>query len=126
MIKETYWNHNGKYQKLADALNELIPVEGSVKNPRKNKALEKFRKASNCYYDLYNNGLWNRAREFAAIFKIRSSDYKIYNHDFSDRLYELTEEAMDEIVFHAWIEQADNFNIIVKREPGQRKIIKSK
>jgi len=33
---------------------------GRVKNPRKNKHLEHFRAVSNAYYDMYNNGGWNR------------------------------------------------------------------
>ena len=38
-MKNTYWNHNGKYQNFADYLNTLIPTEGSVTNPRKNNAI---------------------------------------------------------------------------------------
>ena len=51
-LTNTYWNSNGKYNALAEQLQALIPAEGAVAQPRKNKKLEKFRKAVNCYYDL--------------------------------------------------------------------------
>lgn len=107
MITNTYWNHTGKFEKEAALLRTLIPLEGSVTSPRsRNKALEKFRKASNCYYDLHNNGLCNRAAEFNAIFGINSSWHRIVGqHRFFEHLYEETESAMDEIVKAAAIEQ---------------------
>lgn len=57
-MKETeisLWCGNSTYTPLANALNELVPFSGQVEEPRKNRNLEKFRKASNCYHDLYNN-----------------------------------------------------------------------
>lgn len=67
----TYWINNGKHQGELKKLTELLPVYGPVENAKTtNKSLEKFRKAQNCYYDLYNNGLGNRAREFHAVFGI--------------------------------------------------------
>ena len=107
----TYWNHNGKYEAFAQFLHTLIPLEGTVDKPHKNKALEKFRKASNCYYDLYNNGLWNRASQFAKVFGIRSSHYKYLpgaHQTFMDELYKETEKKMDEIVLEAMLEQTPN------------------
>ena len=107
-MKNTYWNNNGKYEDFAQKLNDLVPDEGEVPNKRKNPALEKFRKASNCYYDLYNNGLWNRAREFYGVFKIASGNFKYLpgaRKMFMDELYELTEQKMDEIVLAAAEEQ---------------------
>lgn len=101
----TYWNSNGRYQAAIKALEARIPAEGSVDKPRQNRALELFRKASNCYYDLYNNGLCNRAREFRAVFGIASGRYGSYREDYSDRLFDLTESAMDEIIVKAAIEQ---------------------
>ena len=75
-FENTYWNHNGKHEALAAQLQALIPSEGQVVSPRKNKKLEKFRKAVNCYYDLYNNGLGNRANSFAKVFGIPSREYR--------------------------------------------------
>lgn len=102
----TYWNSNGLHQHLADELTKLVPAMGEV--PAGNPMLEKFRKASNCYYDLYNNGLCNRAKEFWRVFGIRSSEYK--NHStrfprFHEELYELLEAKMEAIILDAVAEQ---------------------
>lgn len=105
-MTNTYWNHNGKYQAAGDLLQALIPVEGEVQNHKKNPALEKYRNASNCYYDLYNNGLCNRASQFAGLFKLPSSRYKHgWDGKFREALYERTEEKMDLIILAAAIEQ---------------------
>jgi hypothetical protein len=61
-----YWNNQGRYQAVYEALHKLIPAEGAC--PADKPALEKLRVAGNCYYDLYNNGLCNRASEFRRVF----------------------------------------------------------
>ena len=102
----TYWNSNGRYQIVQDLLAAKIPVEGPVQNTRKNRALEKFRRASNCYYDLYNNGLCNRMAEFTYIFDLSARAYRLYGkHGFDQLLYRRTEEKMDAIVYAAAVEQ---------------------
>lgn len=109
MLKHTYWNNKGTFESAAKKLSGMIPIEGSVEFPRsKNKKLEKFRKACNCYHDLYNNGLMNRAQEFRQVFGIASSQHKRltrYSVTFSPSLYEKVEEQMDAIVYAAAIEQ---------------------
>lgn len=112
-LTKSYWNHSGKYQELLKLVEKLIPVEGSVANPRKNPALERFRKAANCYYDLYNNGLCNRKAEFNRLFGIRSSDY-IRSRDgrVMPMLYELVEPLVDEIIYAAAVEQG----LVVREE----------
>lgn len=71
MDAKTYWNGTGRYQEQADLLETLIPASGPVYDAEgANKHLDAFRRAVNCYYDLYNNGLFNRAREFKALFKM--------------------------------------------------------
>lgn len=105
-MAKTYWDNDGKYQRAADRLQELIPSEGSVENPFKNKALEKFRKAANAYYDLYNNGGCNRAQAITKLFKVRLSDYRNRNrYDFYQVLYDRVEEQMDLIIEAAAKEQ---------------------
>lgn len=104
-MKSTYWNNDGLYQAAADALQALIPDSGEVANPRKNPKLELFRKAVNCYYDLYNNGLCNRARSFAAVYGIASSHYGNYGRGFSPRLYHRVEERLHKIILDAYFEQ---------------------
>ena len=103
--ENTYWNHKGKYEGAVEELNKLVPTEGSVEHPRKNRALEKFRKASNCYYDFYNNGLWNRANEFRQVFGLASSRYKMGCDRFAQALYDQLEVKMDEIIEKAAAEQ---------------------
>lgn len=62
-MEKTYWNNCGTYAEAVAKLQTLIPDEGACSSATtKNKALDRFRRASNCYYDLYNNGLCNRAR----------------------------------------------------------------
>ena len=107
-MSNTYWNNKGLHQALAEELQKLIPIEGGVDNPRKNRALEKFRKAANCYYDLYNNGLINRAQEFAKVFGIKSSLYRYnarYGRKFDQALYARVEDEMDLIIAAAAVEQ---------------------
>lgn len=65
--KHSYWNNRGRYKDYADKLNKLIPSSGPC--PEGSPALDRYRIACNCYYDLFNNGLWNRAAEFRAVFK---------------------------------------------------------
>lgn len=107
MNENTYWNHKGKYQDIIDELQALIPSEGAVESPRsKNKHLEKFRVAVNCYYDLYNNGLCNRMSQFRSVFGFAASPYRGPRFgSFTESLYNMVEERMNEIAELAAIEQ---------------------
>ena len=106
-MKISYWNNNGKYQALVSDLQKLIPTEGAIPDAGEHKELETFRIASNCYYDLYNDGLMNCASKFRKVFGIASSKYQLKDqeYDFSDSLYELTEAKMDEIIWEAAVEE---------------------
>ena len=107
----TYWENKGRYQAKADALRERVPVFGSATNAKtSNKHLEKFRKASNCYYDLYNNGLGNRAREFSTLFRIPGVPREIkQNYRTNFLVSSMTEGAienkMDGFILDAYREQ---------------------
>ena len=107
----TYWESKGRYQAKADALRERVPVFGSATNAKtSNKHLEKFRKASNCYYDLYNNGLCNLAREFSTVFRIPGVPREIkQNYGRYDMISKATADAieakMDKIILAAAKEQ---------------------
>ena len=112
MKENTYWYNNGRFQMYIEELDALIPDAGEVNEPRKNKALEKFRVASNCYYDLYNNGLCNRASEFRQVFGIASTKYKekVGRYPrYIPELYDHTEQVMDEIILNAVKEQKHHF-----------------
>ena len=107
-MDKRYWDGNGLHQTLHHQLVALIPKSGPVQKPRKNKALERFRKATNCYYDLYNNDLINRAKEFREVFHIKSSRYRFnagYGTAFSEDMYDKVEKSMNALVMNAAIEQ---------------------
>lgn len=98
----SYWAGNGRFQSLADLLGELIPFEGPVRDPQKNRALERFRVARNAYYDLFNNGGGNRNADIyrlfpGAISHVKGGRYK--------RAHDITEPRMDKIIAQAAIEQ---------------------
>ena len=107
----TYWENKGRYQAKADALRDRMPFFGSVPSAKiSNKHFEKFRKASNCYYDLYNNGLCNLAREFSTVFRIPGVPREIkQNYGRYDMISKSTADAieakMDEIILAAAKEQ---------------------
>lgn len=100
-MSNTYWNNKGKYKTLADKLHELIPSMGEVANPKENPALEKYRKAVNCYYDLFNNGLCNRAKEFKQVFGFAGTWIAKRNFPPCTKL----EHVMDLIILEAYAEQ---------------------
>lgn len=101
MDKKTYWDSDGKYQERYNKLRDLIPATGEVVNHKQNPALEKLRKASNCYYDLFNNGLCNRASEFRRVFGFAGT--WIAKDGFP--YYAPLEDKMDEIILNASREQ---------------------
>lgn len=100
---QTYWNHKGKHEEIQAALQKLVPDSGEVPNADLHPALETFRIASNCYYDLYNNGLCNRGQEFAEVFDISG----LYGDkvELTQELIDRTESKMDEIILAAYAEQ---------------------
>lgn len=62
--ENTYWSHQGKYQKESEHLDTLIPASGEM---TKGSPIECLRVMNNMYYDLYNNGAGNtdvRGEEF--------------------------------------------------------------
>lgn len=107
----TYWESKGQYQNLVEELTKRLPPFDSVPNAKtSNKHLEKFRKAQNCYYDLYNNGLCNKAREFSIVFRIPGVPREIkQNYRYNTLVCKTTEELidakMDEIILAAAKEQ---------------------
>jgi hypothetical protein len=105
MNQKTYWNHQGKYPKTHLDLAALVPSEGSVPNPYKNKALERFRKACNKYYRLYNDGDFNVGA--ARMFGIdRPSRYRRFDYPkWNELLYAKVEEAINVIIEEAAREQ---------------------
>lgn len=115
-MKNTYWNHSGTHQVLAVELYERIPEMGIVTNPSKSKALERFRKAQNAYYDVFNNGGCNRGWSISRYFGKEVTRYLRYMrkngyaaHIDVDRIWEriceYTEPKMDALILEAAQEQ---------------------
>jgi hypothetical protein len=100
IYEKTYWNHKGKHGELLDALRTLVPDSGEVCNADNHPALERFRVASNCYYDLYNNGLCNLADEFSQIF-----GFTVPNGELTPEIVKDTEREMNRIIVAAAKEQ---------------------
>ena len=100
----TYWAHKGKYPKVLAEIQKLIPASGGIPgwSATHNKELEKFRIASNCYYDLYNNGLCNRLKDFRKLFG--SCGYK-RGDELTEEIVNNVETRMDEIILLAAKEQ---------------------
>lgn len=102
----SYWNGNGKYQAVYNTLNDKIPASGACEDARgANRHLDKLRRAVNCYYDLFNNGLGNRAAEFRQIFGFGGTVIDtVYHYRDCEPLRRL-EAAMDELIVNAANEQ---------------------
>lgn len=98
----TYWADKGKYPQTLEALQTLVPEAGEVKDAENKPALEQFRIASNCYYDLYNNGLCNRGDEFEEVFGFAGPDY---HDELTQEVVDRTEDAMNRIIVAAAQEQ---------------------
>jgi hypothetical protein len=106
MTLTRYWDNTGTHQALYTELHKLIPSIGACDNARTtNRKLEKLRVASNCYYDLFNNGLCNRAAEFRRVFGFGGT--VIANARFEKALPQSRdlERMMDEIIVAAAAEQ---------------------
>jgi hypothetical protein len=107
---KSYWDNTGKFQQQADILQKLLPDSGPCPNVTQNEALDLFRRACNCYYDLYNNGLCNKAQQFAALFRISGVPAEIRSRrglstDLSLDTMMAIEARMDQLITNAVMEQ---------------------
>lgn len=99
----TYWDNQGKYQKLADRLLELIPSSGKVEDFENNPKLERFRLINNAYYDLYNNGGMNNDNR--KVSKYFPNCITLASKRLWDQCAEITEPVFDRAVIAASVEQ---------------------
>ena len=102
------WGMNQGFSHLNNNLNDLLPLMGRCEFPNsKNKALDKFRRAQNAAYDLFNNGLGNKRALFKSIFGwsvgVRDTSYatKMQWSMWEDRV----EEVLTPIMLEAAKEQ---------------------
>ena len=88
------WATHSGFEHLVDQLNMMIPMSGKCDKPRStNKNLEKFRKAQNLIYDLFNNGLGNRRTEFRNFFGF--VPLPGYGYEVSRMRWEQIEDEME-------------------------------
>ena len=104
-MENTYWNEKGTYCQLNVELEKLVPMSGSVDKPMKNKALERYRKASNAYYDIFNNGGRNRPGSIRAFFGFAMSSMKCDGDYNWNLIHHIVEPIMDQIILAAAKEQ---------------------
>lgn len=109
------WGCTPLTEHLAEEINNLdiFPAMGEVEDKKNNPALEKFRKAQNVVYDIFNNGLCNRGAQCFGALGIRKRDmpFEIWSGSHCiqptrwDRIDEMVEEAFTPIVMAAAKEQ---------------------
>ena len=109
------WGCTPFTEHLAGELNslEIFPDQGEVVDKKNNPALEKFRKAQNVAYDIFNNGLGNKARQCKGALGFCKRDLPLDEWRGGqliwparwDRIEEMVEEAFTPIVIAAAKEQ---------------------
>ena len=90
------WTNNN-LESVVDALNELIPAMGSVKNINKNRCLERFRTAQNVVHDIFNNGLGNRGKQLKVL-KLKMWELPLEQYRGGELLMRANWERIEEIV----------------------------
>ena len=98
------WGVRNDVKHLVDPLNDLLPAMGMVKNANKNKWLEKFRKAQNVSYDIFNNGLCNRKAHFRRFFGWAPLGFDFHRSQW-ERFEEELEPTFTQIMQEAAAEQ---------------------
>lgn len=97
-----YWTGTGRYQSVVDKLKKL-----AVDSNKKGRALKKFRWANCVYYDLHNNGLFNRFAEVRKVFGVTPLHFGVTNTWSgveplkSPEFLEAVERQMDQIILAA-------------------------
>lgn len=116
MDKNIDWGCTPETKILADKLSSLdaFPAQGECElKYTKNKYLERFRKAQNVAYDIFNNGMMNRGRQWKHL-GIPKRDLPLDYYDYSgriiqyanwDRIEEMVEEKFTPIIMAAAKEQ---------------------
>jgi len=98
VMENTYWNGTGTWQDLSEKLEEFVPAMGECEN----KKVERFRKASNAYYDIFNNGGCNRGpsigKFFPGVMAEINESYRYRSNPNWDYIHRIVEPKMDEII----------------------------
>ena len=112
-------------QSVYEKLDELVPFDGPVVNVNKNKKLEKFRKATNVVYDIFNNGLMNKGKSLKVL-GLMKYDLPLpqyagghYYEGNWDRITEIVTPIFEKIIFEAVQEQGIQLELIPNAQTGQ-------
>ena len=119
------WTNNN-LESVVDALNELIPAMGSVKNINKNRCLERFRTAQNVVHDIFNNGLGNRGKQLKVL-KLKMWELPLEQYRGGelimranwDRVKEIVEPAMEKVILDAAKEQGIKLELVPSADTGK-------
>ncbi len=71
----SFWDGNHPMQGIYTELCRLIPSEGPVNRPYKNKHLESLRKATNLYCDMFEHGGTHKRLAIRKVFGVGRADY---------------------------------------------------
>ena len=116
---------NENLKTVVDALNELVPFEGSVTNINKNRCLERFRTAQNVVHDIFNNGLMNRGKQLKVL-KLKiwelPLDYwrggQLIQPANWTRIKEIVEPKMEKVILDAAKEQGIKLELVPSATTG--------
>ena len=117
---------NDNLETVVDALNDMLPAMGSVKNINKNRCLERFRTAQNVVHDIFNNGLMNRGKQLKVL-KLKiwelPLDYwrggQLIQPANWTRIEEIVEPKMEKIILDAAKEQGIKLELVPSATTGK-------
>ena len=117
---------NDNLETVVDALNDMLPAMGSVKNINKNRCLERFRTAQNVVHDIFNNGLMNRGKQLKVL-KLKiwelPLDYwrggQLIQPANWTRIQEIVEPQMEKVILDAAKEQGIKLELVPNTVTGQ-------
>ena len=117
---------NDNLETVVDALNDMLPAMGSVKNINKNRCLERFRTAQNVVHDIFNNGLMNRGKQLKVL-KLKIWELPLDYYRGGEliqpanwtRIQEIIEPKMEKIILDAAKEQGIKLELVADSETGK-------
>ena len=117
---------NENLKTVIEALDDMIPAMGSVKNINKNRCLERFRTAQNVVHDIFNNGLMNRGKQLKVL-KLKIWELPLDYYRGGEliqpanwtRIQEIIEPKMEKIILDAAKEQGIKLELVADSETGK-------
>lgn len=117
-------------EQVYNALDEMIPLEGPVRNVNKNRALERFRKATNVVYDIFNNGLGNKGKSLKVLglkkYELPLEEYRggeLLMRANWERITEIVTPIYEQILLDAVKEQGIQCELIPNTSTGKLDLV---